>query len=374
MSDRFFPGDDAAMLKQSLNRLLAQHWGSSRRRETAVRGGFSPELWRELAQAGILASFHPEECGGAGGGGHYLRIVMESVGWHRVLGPFIDTLVVTPALLANLNAGPEIVARCGTGEEVSVLAWAEPGSRNDLTASAVRAAFRDGAIEISGDKVAVPYAVQATNFLVSAALDQGGRQILALVPATSDGVCMVALPQFDGSQRALVSFDHVRLDKSNIILEGDAASEALARARTLSMLARCAETVGLMERLLALTIDHVKVRRQFGSTIGSNQAIQHRMVDLFTACQMASAYVQAVMATVDGPHAAPDHQVACQLKLHIDKAARSVAHESVQLHGGMGVSEEHEVGSYLRRIIAIAQNQADEFYLYSVYREAHRAL
>ena len=93
---------------------------------------------------------------------------------------------------------------------------------------------------------------------------------------------------------------------------------------------------------------------------------------MFAACQLASAYVQAVMAMVDGPRAAPDPQVACQVKLHTDRAARTVAHEAVQMHGGMGVSEEHEVGAYLRRVIAIAQTYADEFDLLSTYREAHR--
>jgi alkylation response protein AidB-like acyl-CoA dehydrogenase len=373
MTNHFFSDDDAALLKQSLDKLLTQHWSPSQRRRTEAQDGFSPALWRELAQAGILASFHPEDSGGAGGNGHYLRIVMEAAGRHRVLGPFIDTLVVAPALLADVNDRSELVARVGTGADVCVLAWAEHGRRNDLTASAVRVSISGKTIEISGEKVAVPYARQATNILVSAAIGHDGHQVLALVPATAHGVHIMPRPQFDGSQRSDVSFDHVQLDKSNIILAEDAASHAIVRAVTLSILAQSAETVGLMERLLALALDHVKMRKQFGNTIGSNQAIQHRMVDMFTACQMASAYVQAVMATVDGPHAAVDLRVARQVKLHTDRAARTVAHEAVQLHGGMGVSEEHEVGAYLRRIIAIAHTYADEFDLFSAYREAHRA-
>lgn len=370
MIDLFFPGPDAELLKQSLEKLLGQHWGPAQRRETEARDGFSPVIWRELAQAGILASFHPEDCGGLGGSGHLLRIVMEAAGRHRVLGPLIDTLVVAPLLLAEARNGHELVASAGAGMDVCVLAWAEPSRRNDLSASAVRASIHGTAVEISGDKVAVPYAHRATQLLVTAAFGDG--QALVLVPAIADGVSIVSRPQFDGSQVGDVSFDHVRLDRGSIVLEGEAASHALERAMTLSMLAQCAETVGLMERLLALTLDHVKVRRQFGSTIGSNQAIQHRIVDMFAACQLASAYVQAVMAMVDGPRAATDPQVACQVKLHTDRAARTVAHEAVQMHGGMGVSEEHEVGAYLRRVIAIAQTYADEFDLLSTYREAHR--
>jgi alkylation response protein AidB-like acyl-CoA dehydrogenase len=265
------------------------------------------------------------------------------------------------------------VARAGTGADICILAWAEPGRRNDWTASIARVSIHGATIEIGGEKVAVPYVQQATHFLVSGALDQGRGQVLVLVPATAEGVRIEARPQFDGSQRAEISFDRVRLDRGNIVLEGEAASHSIERAMVLSMLAQCAESVGLIERLLALTLDHVKVRKQFGNTIGSNQAIQHRMVDMFTACQMASAYVQAVMATIDGPRAAPDLQVARQVKLHTDRAARTVVHEAVQMHGGMGVSEEHDVGAYLRRIIAIAQTYADEFDLLSAYREAHRA-
>lgn len=373
MTDLFFPDEDAALLKQSLDKLLTQHWGPAQRREAERRGGSSPVLWRELAKAGILASFHPEACGGVGGSGHYLRIVMEAAGRHRVLGPFIDTLVAAPALLAEANDGSELIARIGSGSDICVLAWAEPGRRNDWCASTVQGSINGATIEISGKKVAVPYAHQATYLLVSTALDHAARQALTLVPATLDGIRIVPRPQFDGSQVADVSFDRVRLDRSNIAFEGEAASHALRRAMTLSMLAQCAETIGLMERLLALTLEHVKVRKQFGNAIGSNQAIQHRMVDMFTACQMASAYVQAVMATVEGPLADPGLQVARQVKLHTDRAARTVAHEAVQLHGGMGVSEEYEVGAYLRRIIAIAQTGADEFNLLSAYREAHRA-
>ncbi|MFO1088034.1 MAG: acyl-CoA dehydrogenase family protein [Hyphomicrobiales bacterium] len=372
MTDHFFPGDDAAMLKQSLDKLLTQQWGPAQRREAESRGGFSPALWREFAQAGILASFHPEECGGTGGSGHYLRIVMEAAGRHRVFGPFIDTLVVTPTLLADAIGGLERVARAGTGAEVCVLAWAERGRRNDRSASAVRMSIHGSTIEMNGEKVAVPYAQQASYLLVSAAFDLGSGQAIALIPATAEGVRIMPRPQFDGSHAADVAFDRVRIDRSCVVLEGEAATHALERAMTLSMLAQSAETVGLMERLLALTLDHVKVRKQFGTAIGSNQAIQHRMVEMFTACQMASAYVQAVMATIEGLRVAPDLQVARQVKFHTDRAARNVAHEAVQMHGGMGVSEEHEVGTYLRRIIAIAQTYADEFDILSAYREAHR--
>ncbi len=373
MTDLFFPGDDAALLRRSLDKLLTQHRGPAQRRATEACDGFSPGLWRELAQAGILASFHPEHCGGAGGGGHYLRIVMEAVGRHRVPGPFIDTLAAAPALLAEATNGPELLARIGAGGDVCVLAWAEPGRRNDWRASTVVASLHGGTIEISGEKVAVPYALQSTHLVVTAALDEDRRPAVVLVPATADGVRIAPRPQFDGGQGADVALARVRLDGSSVVLEGEAASGALTRAMTLSLLAQCAETVGLMERLLALTLEHVKVRKQFGNAIGSNQAIQHRLVDMFTACQMASAHVQAAMATVDGSHAAPDLQMARQVKLHADRAARTVAHEAVQLHGGMGVSEEHEVGAYLRRIVAIAQTYADEFDLLSAYREAHRA-
>lgn len=372
MTHRFFPDDDAALLKQSLDKLLTQHWGPAQRREAESRDGFVPALWREFAQAGILSSFHPEDCGGTGGSGHYLRIVMEAVGRHRVLGPFIDTLVAAPKLLADAKNGPELVARIGGGAEVCVLAWAEPGRRNDWSASAVRASVHGMTIEVSGSKVAVPYAQHATQILVSAALDHSRHQALVLISTSADGVRIVPRLQFDGSRSADISFDRVRLDRSCLLLEGMAAVSALEQAMTLSMLAQCAETVGLIEQLLAVTLDHVKVRKQFGSTIGSNQAVQHRMVDMFTACQMASAYVQSVMATIDGPGAAGNLQAARQVKLYTDRAARTVAHESVQMHGGMGVSEEHEVGAYLRRIIAIAQTYADEFDLISAYREAHR--
>jgi alkylation response protein AidB-like acyl-CoA dehydrogenase len=376
MSHRsFFLGEDEQIFRDSLTRWLGEHWSlSEHRRVGATDPGYSREAWAELAKIGALGAFLPERAGGAGGGGPILMVTMEAFGRALFMGAYLPTVVLGgPLLAASGGRGDELLGRIASGELVLSAALTEPRSRYDLQHVETRAQKQGKGYRLSGSKCAVPYAGGADWILLPARISGETRDTdgitLFLVEADRKGIDLRSFATVDGGRAADLALHDVEVDEGGILGEPGQGVGLLRRAVDLAILAQCAEAVGCMRALLDSTVAYTKTREQFGATLGSFQALQHRMVDMFAATEMAASRVQAALARISGPEDEVDPRDAVMVKLHVDRAARLVGQEAVQIHGGMGMTDDLNVGHYFKRLTMMALTLADQGKLNERYRD-----
>ncbi|MGH6720059.1 MAG: acyl-CoA dehydrogenase family protein [Alphaproteobacteria bacterium] len=373
-----FPTDDQSLFARSVDRYLAGVCdGATRRRVRATGPGFAEEHWRGLAELGVLGLLVAEDHGGTGGGAGDVAVVMEAIGRHLLAGPFFATGVLGAALLAGADGSvrsavlPELVA----GRHRVSLAFVEPQARYDLADVTTRAA-RDGAgWRIDGAKSLVSYATAASS-LVVVARTRGGRAErdgigLFLVPGDAPGIERRDYPTLDGQRASEVTLEGVRVGAEAAIGDPEGGLDVLERVIDLGTAALLAEAVGAMSYLYETTLAYLKTRKQFGTTIGSFQALQHRMVDVFTQVEFARSMAAVARLALDGDDATRRREVSAG-KLFVDRAARHVAQESIQLHGGMGMTDELDVGHYAKRLTMIGLTFGDRAHHLARYGAARR--
>jgi len=353
--DPIFPLDDTqALLQSSLQRWLHDNAPFERRAALlATPTAFQP-LWAGLAQQlGLLGAALPEAVGGQGGSLADHLVVLQALGQALLPEPYSACLVTGAGLLQGLpGAGPaRLLAGVADGAVRPVLAALEPGGRHDLAQVASRL-HADGSL--SGRKALVRAAPQATHWLVSAR-DGAGTLRLAQVRPDAAGITRRDLPLADGSWASEIAFDRTPAEA----LLGEPGTDLLPLLQQVAdaaLLATGAEAVGVMQRLLHDTLGYVRQRKQFGVAIASFQATQHRLADMHTALLQARALVAATLAAMDEPAAERGRAVAaCQVA--VARAARTVGQGAVQLHGGMGVTEELAVGHAFKRLTLIEHHQ-----------------
>jgi len=353
--DPIFPLDDTqALLQSSLQRWLHDNAPFERRAALlATPAAFQP-LWAGLAQQlGLLGAALPEAVGGQGGSLADHLVVLQALGQALLPEPYSACLVTGAGLLQGLpGASPaRLLAGVADGAVRPVLAALEPGGRHDLAQVASRL-HADGSL--SGRKALVRAAPQATHWLVSAR-DGAGTLRLAQVRPDAAGITRRDLPLADGSWASEIAFDRTPAEA----LLGEPGTDLLPLLQQVAdaaLLATGAEAVGVMQRLLHDTLGYVRQRKQFGVAIASFQATQHRLADMHTALLQARALVAATLAAMDEPAAERGRAVAaCQVA--VARAARTVGQGAVQLHGGMGVTEELAVGHAFKRLTLIEHHQ-----------------
>jgi len=353
--DPIFPLDDTqALLQSSLQRWLHDNAPFERRAALlATPTAFQP-LWAGLAQQlGLLGAALPEAVGGQGGSLADHLVVLQALGQALLPEPYSACLVTGAGLLQGLpGAGPaRLLAGVADGAVRPVLAALEPGGRHDL-AQVASCLHADGSL--SGRKALVRAAPQATHWLVSAR-DGAGTLRLAQVRPDAAGITRRDLPLADGSWASEIAFDRTPAEA----LLGEPGTDLLPLLQQVAdaaLLATGAEAVGVMQRLLHDTLGYVRQRKQFGVAIASFQATQHRLADMHTALLQARALVAATLAAMDEPAAERGRAVAaCQVA--VARAARTVGQGAVQLHGGMGVTEELAVGHAFKRLTLIEHHQ-----------------
>lgn len=358
--------EEQELLRSSVQRLLRDQYGfDARRKILASEQGWSRRQWLAFAELGLLAAPFSESAGGLGGGELATMIIMHEFGRHLVVEPFIETVVLAGGLIEQLGSEqqkrtliPDIVA----GTSIWALAWTEKGSRFD-PAHVTTAARRDGQDYIlSGEKAAVIAAPWADRLIVSART-AGHRQdrsgvSLFVVDRHAANLHLRSFKTIDGRRAAEISLNNVRGELLGKEGEGVAALEA-CRDRAIGAL--CAELVGAIGELNAATLDYSKTRKQFGVTIGSFQVLQHRMVDMFIAHQEALSLMQCVSLSLSAADVGVS-RLASGAKSRIGDAGKFVADEAVQLHGGMGMTDELNVGHYFKRIAAINVQFGDPAY------------
>jgi alkylation response protein AidB-like acyl-CoA dehydrogenase len=370
----FFLSEDQRIFRESLGRWLEEHWSLAERRKLAGSDpGFSRAVWKGLAEIGALGAFLPEEAGGAGGGGLALMIAMEAFGRALFAGPALWTMALAAALLAAAGKnGQGMLARIAAGEAVFSVGLTEARSRYDLNHVETRAEKQGKGYRLTGTKRGLPYGAGAGWIIVPARTAGDSRDrngiTLFLVEAGRKGMALRSYATADGGRAADLELRGVEASAEDVLGDPDRGLAALERAVDLAILGQAAEAVGSMRKLQEATVAYAKTRQQFGATLGSFQALQHRMVDMFAAAETAASRVQAALAGVAGPGSPIDPRTAVLTKLHVDKAARLVGQEAVQIHGGMGMTDDLDVGHHFKRLTMMALTFADQGKLEERYR------
>jgi alkylation response protein AidB-like acyl-CoA dehydrogenase len=357
------------LLRDSLQRWLDEQFPFERRLQLLARPEGLQTLWQGLAQQlGLLGSAFPEAAGGAGGGAAEHLLLMQTLGGALAGEPYLGSAVICGGLLQ----------RCGAEDRLAALiegrlrpAWAghELAARHDpLAVQSTLRSHGDG-WRLSGRKSLVLAAPGATHFIVSA---MHGRDIaLAWVPSDAAGMRRRDYRTVDGSWASELAFEDVALPADALLgAPGEASRRTLQRTLDEATLALCAEALGVMQRLLDATIDYARQRKQFGQPIGAFQVLQHRMADMHIARLQAEALTWASLEQLDAEPAQRERAVS-SAKVMVARACRIVGQGAVQIHGGMGMTEELAVGHYFRRATMIeAQLGSVDWHLRRVGRHS----
>ncbi len=353
--------DEQRLLRDSVERLLADTYGfEQRRRHAAEPGGWSREMWGRFAELGLLGLPFAEEEGGFGGGAVETMIVMERFGRALVLEPFFPAVVLCGALLrhaADPATRAELVAQMADGSLLPAFAQAERTSRNDLADVCTTARPDGDEWVLDGGKSLVLGGEAADVLLVTARVSGAQRERdgigLFLLRADAPGVTRHGHPLQDATRAAEVTLSGAR----GRLLDRDAppggSLPRIERAVDEAIAALCAEAVGAMSAMHEATVDYLKTRKQFGRAIGDFQALQHRAVDMLVLLEQARSitlYATMLAGEADGTER---HRAVCAAKALVGRNSRKLAQEAIQLHGGIGVTLEYMVGHHMKRLTAI---------------------
>lgn len=374
MQQSYFLDNDERLFGDSLGKLFAENWSDAeRRKHAAADPGYSAAIWKRLAELGALGAFLPESVGGTGGTGLSLTVVMEALGKACFPSPYLWTIAAAaPLLAAAAKRGESLLSAIAEGNAVVTVALVEPRSRYDLNHVETRAERKGKGYVLNGQKSGVPFAAGASWVLVPARVSGGVRDRqgigLFLVDPAARGVALQSFVTADNGRAADMTLSSVEVAAGDVAGEPGNAIDLIERAADLAILAQCAEAVGHMRTLLDATVAYSKTRQQFGVTLSTFQALQHRMVDMFAATETAASRVQAALARVAGPDGPIDPKDTVMTKLAVDKSARLVGQEAVQLHGGMGMTDELNVGHHFKRLTMMSLTFADHGKLIERYR------
>ena len=355
------------LLSDAVQRFVGKEYSSAAREAILdSKDGWSREIWAKLAELGLLGLQVPEEHGGMGGASVETMLTMNALGRGLLLEPYLPSAILATALIRDLGSPAqkeELLPAMAAGERIAVPAHAETGARDDLARVATTAARSGDGFVLNGHKTVVPHGAVADALLVSARTSGGpGDQrgiSLFIVPRTAPGVSLQTYRTLDGQRASDVSLRDVRVPAGGLLGPEGGAFEAISAAWDLGVGAICAEAVGALQALLDATVEYAKTRKQFGVPIGKFQALQHRMVEMLIHVEQARSmsYLAAIRAT--DPDAAERRRAVSAAKVVIGQACRKVAQEAVQIHGGMGMTDELHVGHYFKRLTAIELSLGD---------------
>ena len=349
--------EEQIALKDSLGKFIARDYTfDDRWKVIKLAEGWSRAHWNQLAEIGLMALPVAEADGGLGGGGIDTMVVMEQIGRALVLEPYLGCAVLPAALLkaagteaqrASLSEG------LGSGETLYAFAHTELGQRYERASVGMVAVERDGGYVLTGKKISVLGGDCADQLLVSATVSGDAGASLFVVNAKVAGVTRHAYPMQDAQRGADIDFSGVNVGADALIGTRGGAQAAIDYALDVACAALCAESVGVMDELLKQTIEYLKTRKQFGRAIGTNQALQHRAVDMMMHVEMSRSMALDAAVAVDNPDPAARAKAISGAKTIIGQACRFVGQNAVQLHGGIGVTHELAASHYFKRLTMI---------------------
>jgi hypothetical protein len=350
--------EEQTMIQDSIVRFVADNYELDQRNATvAQEHGFSAKHWQQFAELGWLSIPFAEEHGGFGGGPVDTMVIMQEIGRGLVAEPFLPTVLLFGGLLqagASAELQGEYIPQIIAGELQGAFAYLERQSRYEITDIKTRAKQDGVNWVLSGKKTVVLNGGAAQKLVVAARTsgeqaDQSGITLF-LVDAAAEGLERTSFRMTDGREAANINLSDVTAEA---VIGGVGEGYALmASVIDDARLAVCAEALGAMESLNAQTLEYLKTRKQFGVTIGSFQALQHRMVDLFAACQNTKSLLYRTVCESAVGDADVDRSLLA-LKVMVGRAGRLIGGEAIQMHGGMGMTNELSVGFYVKRLMII---------------------
>jgi pimeloyl-CoA dehydrogenase small subunit len=349
------------MLRDNVARLMKDRYGfEARKAYQTAPAGFSEKLWREYAEMGLLGAPFAEEEGGFGGGAVETMIVMEEFGKALALEPYLETVVLGGALIKH--AAPpekraELIGGITAGDLRLSFAHTERQAGFDLNDVGLTA-HKDGeAYVLDGEKGLVVNGDSADALIVSARVAGGRRDRegigLFLVAADAAGVTRRGYPTQDGRRAAEIGFAKVRVEPEHVLGPPEGGLPLIERAIDETIAALSAEAVGAMSEALTMTVDYLKTRKQFGVTIGSFQALQHRASDMVVALEQARSMMYLATMSAAEDNAAERTKAISAAKVQIGRSARFIGQQAVQMHGGIAMTYEYKLGHLFKRLTMI---------------------
>jgi alkylation response protein AidB-like acyl-CoA dehydrogenase len=353
--------EEQQRLADTVRRFVREHYSFDARREILKsQEGWSRELWQQLAGLGLTALNVPEEHGGLGAGPVETMLVMNALGEGLVLEPYLSAAVITPALLSrsdDAKAAADLLPAIASGERIVIVAHQEPKTRGELNHVATRAEKSGDSYVLDGHKSVVMHGGAADELLISARTggktgDRDGVSLFRVAPGTS-GLKLKSYRTIDEQQAADIELTKVKVPATARVGAEGGAFPALEAAHELALSAICAEAVGIMKAVNVATLEYTKSRKQFGQPIAKFQVLQHRMADMFLNAEQATSMSYLAAIKCVDPDAGERRRALSAAKVAVGQAGRYVGQQAIQLHGGMGMTDELIVSHYFKRLTAI---------------------
>ncbi len=349
--------EEQTLLRNSVSKYLADKYDfETFKKISRSEAGWSKDNWKQFAELGLMAAPLPEEFGGLGGGPLDTMIVMEEFGRALVVEPFAQTVVVGGGFVKHggTNAQKEEwLGKIAGGETAMAFAFAEAQGRYNFADLTTTAKKQGAGYVLNGAKAVVLGAPWADTLIVTARTAGGQRDAkgvsVFLVDKGAKGVTCRDYPTVDGLRASEITFENVEVPADALIGTADDGLKLIEQVTDEAIAAHCAEACGAMKSLLDTTVEYSKTRKQFGVPIGKFQVLQHRMVDMFINYEQSSS--MALMVTLKLDESETERKKAASAaKVQIGKAGRFVGQNAVQVHGGMGMTDELNVGHYFKRL------------------------
>jgi alkylation response protein AidB-like acyl-CoA dehydrogenase len=358
--------EDRRMLADSLNRFLSEKNSiESRHKSAGGIFGYSKEVYASLADLGTIGALFPEDAGGFGGSGFDVSLVFECLGRNLAVEPLLGALVVGQALIAaGTDAQRAQLEAIVAGSTVAALAHEEPGSHYELSHVDLSATPTATGWVLNGVKAVVPVGDSADLLLVSARtsgqpMDAGGISLF-LVPGIAAGLTRRGNGRIDGGRTAELTFANVAVGADALLGTQGHGLAVLERISGYALLALAAESLGAMDVAKDQTLEYLRTRKQFGVPIGSFQALQHRMADLLLEVEQARSAVINAAAAIDDTDRITREKALSAAKYSVGRIGTLVAEESIQMHGGIGMTWELPLSHYAKRLVMIDHQFGDE--------------
>jgi alkylation response protein AidB-like acyl-CoA dehydrogenase len=353
--------EEQLALQDTLQRFISRDYDFDKRK-TVLRSeaGFSSEAWKQYAELGLLALPLPEDLGGLGGNAVDVMVVMEQFGQGLLMEPYLSSVVLSAGLLresASDAVKQKLLPQIAEGKAKVSFASYEAAGRFDLAHVACSAVEKGGGWHLSGRKSVVLDAPSADYFLISARSGGNTNDVagvsLFLVHRQARGLTVTGYATQSGARAADLLLEDVSLGADALMGIAGSALPSIQRAVDRGIAALCAEAVGVMNALNKTTLEYLKTRKQFGVAIGTFQALKHRMADMLMAAEQSRSMAIIAAVQADSDDDAERSRSIAAAKAYIGQAGRLVGQQAVQLHGGMGVVDEHVVSHYFKRLTMI---------------------
>jgi len=362
--------EEQRLLSDSVTRLLADHYGFEARKGYLKQpAGWSTDLWSQYAELGLLGLPFSEEHGGFGGGPVEVMLVMQELGRVLALEPYLATVVLGGTALKLAGSAAQqaaILPAVAEGSMKLALAHAERGARYELADVQTTAKRSGGGWVLDGAKSVVLHGDSANKLVVSARTagerDDPDGITLFLVDAGAPGLARRGYTLRDGTRAAEISLSNVAVSEADVLGTPGAGLPVIERVVEAGIAAMGAEAVGAMEAMQAMTLEYSRTREQFGKPIGQNQVVQHRLSDTLMSLEQGRSMAMLATVSVEEPDAVERARLISMAKVGYGQAARFVSQQAIQLHGGIGMTEEYAVGHYFRRCLVIEHSFGDTAY------------